>query len=348
MYEALIFWTLFLCVLWALVGPLVSPWIERRLELFLLGMAALAATIGGAWSEATVVEAFLRPMKVCGAILAGSLVFSFSHDNLRRAVARAADRLGLGLSLALAVGATALSAAVLTMPVAVLALVELLRALRLEAGCRARAAVLGCLAIGLGGGLTAVGGPVAAVALGRLAEAPYPVGKDYLLHLLGPWILPAIASLAALAALLCARRDPAAESPEEDPLSLWSILVLTGKLYVMVFALVLLGAGLVPLIDHFLLGAPVWALYWINLVSGVVDGPTLVSVELSPRMSQDQIRHLLLGVLISDGALIVGNAPNLVAAHKLKIPSRVWAREGVPVVLALMLFYFVSLRVWTG
>ena len=55
-----------------------------------------------------------------------------------------------------------------------------------------------------------------------------------------------------------------------------------------------------------------------------------------------------MGVLIAGGALVTGNAPNLVAAHKLKIGMKQWASLGTPIAALLMLFYFISLGVYTS
>lgn len=341
---------LFLCVLWAVVGPIVSPSIEKRLEWFLLALGATAVTLSRAWSEAVVIEALMRPMQVCGALLLGSLVFSFSHDNMRSGIRRAAERIGPRLTVGIAITLLGFSAAALTTVVAMLALVEILSAMRLERNSEIHVAVLGAFAIGLGGGLTPIAGPIPAIAMAKLAEAPYPVGTSYLFALLGAWVVPAILTVGAVAGAVFAKPDPEPEKRtfEEDPLTLWSMLVLAARMYVFIAGLVLLGAGLVPLIDNHLLGAPPSLLFWINSVSAVIDGATLAAVEISPSMSQNQLRYILMGVLISGGALVTGNAPNLVAAHKLKIPARAWAGIGLPTAGVLMFFYYLSLLAHAG
>jgi predicted cation transporter len=337
---------LFWCVVWVVVGPLISPWIEKRLEWFIFGVGVIAVTISWSWSEMLVIEAIMRPMKVCGAILAGSLLFSFSHDNVIRLIQRAADKIGLKLAVGFTVFSVGVLSCGLTIAVAVLILVEILNALRLDRKSEIHVAVLGCFSIGLGGGLTPIAGPVPAITMAKLADAPYPVDTFYLMNLVGPWALPAMLSLGVVAGLLFSSPGVARGKAEEDPLTLWTILLLTGKMYVFIAGLVLLGGGLVPLIDTVLIGARPGLLYWINSISAVIDGATLASVEISPRMSQAQIRYILTGLLIAGGALVTGNAPNLVAAHKLKISNQEWAKIGLPVGGLLMLFYFFSLVVW--
>jgi predicted cation transporter len=51
-----------------------------------------------------------------------------------------------------------------------------------------------------------------------------------------------------------------------------------------------------------------------------------------------------MGLLISGGMLIPGNIPNIVAAGRLGIGSREWARIGLVTGLPLMLLCFLILR----
>ena len=69
--------------------------------------------------------------------------------------------------------------------------------------------------------------------------------------------------------------------------------------------------------------------------------------RVSPKMSLDQISLLLMGLLIAGGMLVPGNIPNIIAAGRLKIPSRDWARLGVPLGLVLMAIYFPILLLTT-
>ena len=81
------------------------------------------------------------------------------------------------------------------------------------------------------------------------------------------------------------------------------------------------------------------------MISAVLDNATLAAAEISPAMTPDMIRAILLGLLISGGMLIPGNIPNIIAAGKLNITSKEWARFGVPVGLVSMAVYFVVLFV---
>ena len=119
-------------------------------------------------------------------------------------------------------------------------------------------------------------------------------------------------------------------------------------MYVFIAGLILLGAGLMPAINQSIINMSAGTLYWVNIVSGLVDGATLASVELAPRMTQLQLRYVLLSLLIASGSLVPGNASNLVAAHKLKITYADWAKVGVPIGGLLMVCYYISMGAFSG
>ncbi|HVE12281.1 MAG TPA: DUF1646 family protein [Elusimicrobiota bacterium] len=334
---------LFLLALLAFLGPLADKRIAARLEWFLLALGAAACTFSMAWSEALLAEALLRPLKVCSAILSGALVFSFIHDWVRARVRAASASLGPAAAVAAAVLVACAASLLLTAPVAGLILVEILEAMRLKAGARTHAAVLGCLAIGLASTLSPLGGPIPAIAMAKMAQAPYLVDGRYLLELAAPWALPMVLGLSVTAGFVFGRPDPKAEKEADDPLTLWNVLVLTGKLYVFIAGLVLLGGGLLPLVDRAALGAAPGALFWGNSLAAVADGATLAAVEISPRMHQEQLRAILLSLPAAGGALVQGNAHNLLVAQRLRIQPKEWAKAGVPAAAALMACAYFSL-----
>jgi predicted cation transporter len=81
----------------------------------------------------------------------------------------------------------------------------------------------------------------------------------------------------------------------------------------------------------------------VNIVSAILDNATLTAAEIGPQLSMIQIKSALMGLLIAGGMLIPGNIPNIVAAGKMGITSKEWARYGVPLGLALMFIYFLIL-----
>ena len=110
-------------------------------------------------------------------------------------------------------------------------------------------------------------------------------------------------------------------------------------------ALIFLGAGFTPLILEFITQIPSEGLYWLNSVSAVLDNATLAAAEIGPQLSLIQIKSALMGLLITGGMLIPGNIPNIIAAGKMGITSKEWARYGMPLGFVLMVIYFALLFV---
>ena len=110
--------------------------------------------------------------------------------------------------------------------------------------------------------------------------------------------------------------------------------------------LTFLGHGFEPLINEYIIGLHPMLLYWINMISAILDNATLAAAEISPAMDRVTIRAVLLGLIISGGMLIPGNIPNIIAAGKLNITSKEWACFGVPVGLITMTVSFVILFVF--
>jgi predicted cation transporter len=134
-----------------------------------------------------------------------------------------------------------------------------------------------------------------------------------------------------------ARDDTEASlTAEEEEEKLSEVFLRATKVYVFVMALIFLGAGFKPLIDAYLIKMSTQALFWLNMVSAVLDNATLAAAEIGPSLTEAQIKSALLGLLISGGMLIPGNIPNIIAAHALHIKSTEWARLGVPLGLIIM------------
>jgi predicted cation transporter len=122
--------------------------------------------------------------------------------------------------------------------------------------------------------------------------------------------------------------------------TLRSVIMRAVKVFGFVAALVLLGAGLQPLIEWFLIKVPTLALYWINMISAVLDNATLTAIEINAQMVLPKIIAVVMGLLISGGMLIPGNIPNIVAAGRLKISMKEWSRLGVPIGLVMLTVFF--------
>ncbi|WP_048047646.1 DUF1646 family protein, partial [Methanosarcina mazei] len=108
-----------------------------------------------------------------------------------------------------------------------------------------------------------------------------------------------------------------------------------------IMALTFLGEGFKPLILEYFIQIPSGILYWVNMVSAILDNATLAAAEIGPALSEIQIKSILMGLLIAGGMLIPGNIPNIISAGKLGINSKEWARLGLPLGVISMAVYFV-------
>jgi predicted cation transporter len=233
---------------------------------------------------------------------------------------------------------------IMTAIIASLVLAEIITGLRLDKKIETRLVIVTCFSIGLGAALTPVGEPLATIAVTKLAGEPYHAGFWFLFQKLAILVIPGVLVLGVVAMFLRGKEVPLAESVSESkPESLADVVLRAGKVYLFVMALVLLGTGFQPLIDAYIIHLPTAALYWINMVSAVLDNATLTAAELSPKMSVKQIQSVLMGLLIAGGMLIPGNIPNIICAGKLGVKSGEWARFGVPLGLLLMIAYFLVL-----
>lgn len=320
----------------ALVLPFAMAAVERHLEIFLLALGAGAVTISGVWSQALVVEALREPVRITAAVFLAGLAFHYGRDALDRFFAGARRRLPLRVLYVLVVVGLGLLSSIITAIIAALVLVECVNALKLNRSEEVRLTVVACFAIGLGAVLTPVGEPLSTIVTSKLHGDFWLLARQF-----GWFIVPGVAVLGLWAARIPTRHghDPlAAADPKERSAEVWTRTV---RVYAFVAALVLLGRGLMPLVDRFIARLPAPLLFWVNMVSAILDNATLAAAEISPAMDARRVTAVMLGLLISGGMLIPGNIPNIVSAGHLKIGSREWANVGIPLGLVLMTTYFV-------
>lgn len=331
--------SLSLIFLVVLLGPFLIKMIESNLEIFLLSMGAISATLSNAWSSEVVHEALVAPINITLAVLGAGVLFHYVRRAIDRGMRRALITVPLPAIVCSGIVVLGLLSSVISAIIAALLLVELITLLPLHRRAEINLTIIACFAIGLGAALTPLGEPLSTIVVSKLSGPPYHADFFYLAKLLGYYVVPSVVLLGILGTFLVheSREDTELSltaEPHEEKLS--EIFLRAVKVYVFVMALIFLGAGFKPLIDDYLTKISSQALFWVNMVSAVLDNATLAAAEIGPSLTETQIESALLGLLISGGMLIPGNIPNIVAAHALHIKSTEWARLGVPLGLVMM------------
>lgn len=322
-----------------LVGPFINKKIEGNLEVFLFIMGIISATLSNAWNTELIYEGCVAPISITLAVLGAGVLFHYLRNIIDRVMRRVLITVPLPVIVCAGIIVLGLLSSVISAIIAALLLVEFITVLPLHRQAEVNLTIVACFAIGLGAALTPLGEPLTTIVVSKLSGAPYHAGFYYLFGLLALYVLPAVIIL-AIGAIFLVRQVPedteetlAAEPHEEN---LAEVFVRSFKVYLFVMALIFLGAGFKPLIDVYLTKLSSQVLFWVNMVSAVLDNATLAAAEIGPSLSESQIKSALLGLLISGGMLIPGNIPNIIAAHALHIKSTEWARLGVPLGLIVM------------
>jgi predicted cation transporter len=339
-----------LIVLLVLILPFVTRKVEENLELFFLIMGVCAVTVAGLWSWELVIEAAKAPV-VIGQVPVGifqvvlvfGLLIHFYNKAFCRGILTIASKLGWRLFTFLLILLLGIFCSVVSIIVTAVLLSEIIAALPLRKMEKVKFAVVACFAMGMGAVLTPVGEPLSTIMVSKLAGEPYHAGFFFPLEVFGIYILPGILVIALFGAFFIGRGINLKNMSHEVTYSesLKSVILRAVKVYFFVAALVLLGEGMKPLIVWYIVHVPSWILYWINMVSAILDNATLTAMEIGPTMALPQIIGIIMGLLIAGGMLIPGNIPNIVAAARLKINMKEWALVGVPIGLVIMAVYFI-------
>ena len=362
---------LFGIFLLVLILPFRVKQVEHNLEVFLFVCGVGALTIAGfmtipgettGWSLAIIEEALLAPLKITTlfgipvgivqiVLIVGLLIY-WLHHRLEAAIASAVDRFPLQAIVFFLIVILGLVSSIISAILAAIILVEIVNALPVIKKAKVEIAVVACFSIGLGAGLTPLGEPLTTIVISKLSGAPYNAGFMFLFDKLAIYIIPAVVALGFVGVFLFNRShtgDTKLECIIERE-SIREIVIRAGKVYLFIMALIFLGEGFKPLILEYIINIPSAGLYWVNIVSAVLDNATLAAAEIGPALSLQQIVSALMGLLIAGGMLIPGNIPNIIAACKLEITSREWAAVGLPLGLVLMAVFFVILFVpaWMG
>lgn len=331
---------LLIILLLVLFLPFTVKAVEHNLEYFLFVMGILAAFVGGVLDTTLLVQALEDPIKITLAVLLAGLLFKWFQNQLGHAITSFSNKIPFPLFIAIVVIGLGFLSSIITAIIAALVLVLIISNLPLQRRHEVLLTVIACFSIGLGAALTPIGEPLSTIVTSKM-------GADflYLLELVGPYVIPGVIILGIFAALVVKRREGLGLQSSSEEESYKEIIIRSVKIYLFVFGLTMLGAGFEPLINAYLLDLSPKILYWVNMISAVLDNATLAAAEVSPAMDPSTIEAILLGLLISGGMLIPGNIPNIISAGKLNITSKEWARAGLPIGLAIMVIYFVILIV---
>jgi predicted cation transporter len=332
-----------------LVGPFLNKKIEANLEAFLFAMGVASATLSNAWNAEVIHEGFVAPINITLAVLIAGVLFHYLRKYLDHVMRRVLITVPLSVIVFSGIVILGLLSSVISAIIAALLLVELITVLPLHRHAEVNLTIIACFAIGLGAALTPLGEPLSTIVVSKLGGEPYHAGFYYLFKLLAAYVFPAVVALGVVGIFFVRQIVEDTEvslAAEEEEEKLGEVFVRAGKVYIFVMALIFLGAGFKPLIDTYLLKLPSQILFWVNMVSAILDNATLAAAEIGPSLSVAQIKSALLGLLISGGMLIPGNIPNIIAAHALHITSTEWAKLGVP--LGLIIMTGTAALLWLG
>ena len=351
-----------------LVLPFKVKKVEENLEVFLFicGIAALTissfATVDGktfGWSIAIVVEAFTAPVMITTVagipvgivqiVLIVGLVIYFAHNQIHKGIQALVNKVPLHILVFCLICGLGLISSIISAILAAIILVEIICALPLGRQEKIGVTVISCFSIGLGAVLTPLGEPLSTITISKLSGDPYYAGFWFLFDLLAIYVIPGVLAMGVLGVVFLKRQGIPSEGLECKIVreSIRDIVFRAGKVYLFIMALVFLGAGFKPLILEYIVQIPAEALYWVNTVSAVLDNATLAAAEIEPSLSEAQIKSALMGLLIAGGMLIPGNIPNIIAAGRMGITSKEWARYGLPLGFVLMVIFFMILFVPT-
>jgi predicted cation transporter len=337
----MVFAGLFAILVAVLFIPFLIKRAEENLEIFLFVMGCIAVTITTQWGMPLVEEALIEPVKITLAVFIAGFLFRVFQKPIARSVNGITDTLGLKLFSFLVIFVLGLLSSVITAIIAALVLVEIITCLTLDRKNEIKLVVLACFSIGLGAALTPIGEPLSTIVIAKLKPEPYLADFFFLFRHLWHYVIPGVILFGILGIILLpAKRQKEHGLVGGEAENIKDISIRTAKIYLFVMALIFLGKGFKPIIDAYISKIPYQGLYWLNMISAILDNATLAAAEIGPSMGLLQIKSALLGLLIAGGMLIPGNIPNIICAGKLKIKSSEWAKFGVPLGLAVMAVCF--------
>jgi len=337
----MIFIGLFIILAVVLIAPFSVKIIEEELEIFLFVIGCIAVTITSQWSLFLIKEVMIEPIKITLAVFIAGFLFRALQKSIAHSVNKIANAIGIKLLVFLVIIILGFLSSVITAIIAALVLVEIVAHLTLERKKEIPLVILTCFSIGLGAALTPIGEPLSTIAVAKLKGMPYHADLLFLFRHLWLFIIPGVILLGLLgAALMPVKRQKVHGLKGGKEENIKDISTRALRVYFFIMALILLGQGFKPIVGIYISKISYQGIYWLNMLSAVLDNATLAAAEIDPSMSLLQIKSAILGLLIAGGMLIPGNIPNIICAGKLKIKSSEWARFGLPLGLLIMTGYF--------
>jgi len=343
-----------------LLGPFKIKIIEENLEVFLFVCGIAAMTISGfvtipgtetGWRMEIIEEALTSPLNALNiggipigifqiVLVVGLIIYKW-HEPIQNAIRKVAAALSLKVMAFVLIVVLGLSSSVISAILAAIILVEVVNALPISRKSKIDLTVIACFSIGLGAALTPLGEPLSTIAVSKLSGEPYNADFYFLFNMLSKYIIPGIFVFGFVGMFFLGKVDMKVQGKAEDySETLKDVIMRAVKVYLFIMALTFLGDGFKPIIVEYFIKIPSMVLYWVNMVSAILDNATLAAAEIGPAMSEIQIKSILMGLLVSGGMLIPGNIPNIISAGKLGITSKEWARLGLPMGIVTMAIYF--------
>ena len=336
--------------LMVLILPFKVRFIEHNLEVFFLIMGAIALTVSGLWSEEVVIDALKAPVMIRSlpigifqVVLVFGLVIYFFHNQFNKAILNLANKLSIRVFIFLLVAVMGLLSSVISVILTSVLLAEIATILPFDRKERIKLIVVACFALALGAVLTPLGEPLSTIMVQKLEGEPYNAGFTFPITHFAKYVVPGVIAFALFGAIWVNRKATVQETTTQFSETIRSVIIRAVKVFAFVAALVFLGEGFKPVVEWFFTGVPSYILFWINMISAVLDNATLTAIEIGPELSMSQIICIIMGLSIAGGMLIPGNIPNIVAAAKMKISMKEWAVIGLPIGLVAMVIYFVVL-----
>ena len=333
-------WGLIGILLVVFIAPFVYKKIEHNLEIFLFVMGCLSMTLSGLWDGHILHEAFVEPVPISAMVLVAGFIFAWSRKKLEVGIQTLLTRLPLPIFLFLLVTVLGFISSIITAIIAALILVEFISILKLNRKAEINITIIACFSIGLGAALTPLGEPLSTIVVAKMKEDFWYLYKNF-----GYLIIPPIIGLGFIAPWFHSQKGETLEAQSwKEEESSKVVFFRAGKVYLFVMALIFLGTGFKPLIERYIITLPSGLLFWMNTTSAVLDNATLAAAEVNDKLTLPQLKSILMALLISGGMLIPGNIPNIIAASKLKITSREWAKLGLPLGFALLIIYYLTME----